>query len=124
MKCKDIELNIEAGKPFAEDKLNRAPIAKSLTEICEILSESGAVLALDGEWGAGKTTFVKMWRQMLEDRGYRTIYFNAWNSDFQEDPFIALMSELNDVFKTSDGFKEVVVSGAKIGLKVLLSAKP
>ncbi len=119
MKCKDIELNIEAGRPFAEDKLNRAPLAKNLTDICETLSESGAVLALDGEWGAGKTTFVRMWRQMLEDNNYRTIYFNAWDSDFQDDPFIALMAELNNVFKTSEGFKDVVVSGAKIGLKMV-----
>lgn len=75
-------------------------------------------MALDGEWGAGKTTFVRMWRQMLEDNNYQTIYFNAWNSDFQDDPFIALMAELNDVFNTSEGFKDVVVSGAKIGLKM------
>lgn len=119
MKCKDIELNIEAGRPFAEDKLSRASLAKNLTDICETLSESGAVLALDGEWGAGKTTFVRMWRQMLEDNNYQTIYFNAWNSDFQDDPFIALMAELNNVFNTSEGFKDVVVSGAKIGLKMV-----
>ena len=56
---------------------------------------------------------------MLEDNSYRTIYFNAWNSDFQDDPFIALMAELNNVFKTSEGFKDVVVSGAKIGLKMV-----
>lgn len=119
MKCKDIELEIRPGEPFAEDKLDRGPIANNLTEICETLSESGAVLALDGEWGAGKTTFVKMWRQMLEDKEYSTIYFNAWDSDFQDDSFIALMSELNHIFKTSVGFKDVVVSGAKIGLKVV-----
>ena len=119
MKCKDIELDIRSGNPFAEDKLDRFHIAKNLTDICETLSESGAVLAIDGEWGAGKTTFVKMWRQMLEDNEYKTIYFNAWNSDFQDDPFIALMSELNHVFKKSDGFKDVVISGAKIGLKVV-----
>lgn len=119
MKCKDIELNIEAGRPFAEDKLSRASLAKNLTDICETLSESGAVLALDGEWGAGKTTFVRMWRQMLEDNNYQTIYFNAWNSDFQDDPFIALMAELNNVFNTFEGFKDVVVSGAKIGLKMV-----
>lgn len=119
MKCKDIELNIKEGNPFAEDKLDRAHIAYNLTGICELLSESGAVLAIDGEWGAGKTTFVKMWKQMLVDKNYTTIYFNAWNSDFQSDPFVALMSELNDVFKASDGFKTVVESGSKIAIRVL-----
>lgn len=119
MKCKEVEIAIKSGKPFSEDKLGRAPLAQNLTEICDALSESGAVIAIDGEWGTGKTTFVKMWRQMLEDDEYQTIYFNAWNSDFEDDPFIALMAELNSVFKASDGFRNVVASGAKIGLKVM-----
>lgn len=119
MKCKDIEIEITTGKPFVGDKLNRQPLAINLTNIAEALSESGAVIAIDGEWGAGKTTFVRMWRQMLEDDGYNTIYFNAWESDFQDDPFIALMAELNYTFGSSDKFKNVVTSSAKIGLKVL-----
>ena len=73
MKCKEVEIEIKSGKPFSEDKLGRAPLAQNLTEICDALSESGAVIAIDGEWGAGKTTFVKMWRQMLEDDEYQTI---------------------------------------------------
>lgn len=119
MKCKDIEIHIDPENPFAEDRLNRQPLASNLTDIANLYANTGAVIALDGEWGAGKTTFVQMWRQMLEKDEYKTIYFNAWNTDFQDDPFIALISELNEVFKKSPTFKNVVVSGAKIGLKVV-----
>lgn len=119
MKCKDIEISVESGNPFAEDRLNRKPLACNLTDIANIYAESGAVIALDGEWGAGKTTFVRMWHQMLLDNSYKSIYFNAWNTDFEDDPFIALMSELNEVFHKSKTFNKVVASGAKIGIKVL-----
>lgn len=118
MKCKDIEISVVSGNPFAEDKLNRQPLAQNLTDIANMYADTGAVIAVDGEWGSGKTTFVRMWHQLLLDRTYKSIYFNAWNTDFQDDPFIAIMSELNEVFKKSKTFRKVVKSGAKIGLKV------
>lgn len=118
MICKDIEIKISKGEPFSNDKLNREPIAKNLTKIANLFSDSGAVISLNGEWGAGKTTFVKMWKQQLTNDGYRCIYFNAWECDFQEDPFVAIMSELYDSFDTTENFKEVITSGTKILTKV------
>ena len=95
--CKDIDIEITSDAPFKEDKLNREQIAPILTTIADVYSDSGAVLAIDGEWGSGKTTFVKMWRQYLINNGYKTLYFNAWETDFIEDPLIALMGELKEV---------------------------
>ena len=95
--CKDNDIIPEAGHPFSEDKLNREPIAQMLTRLIDNLSHSGAVIALDGEWGVGKTTFVRMWKQSLVDSEYRTLYFNAWESDYIDDPLIALLGELKDV---------------------------
>lgn len=118
MKCKDIDISVMSGNPFAEDRLNRQPLAYNLTNIANVYADTGAVIALDGEWGSGKTTFVRMWHQMLLDESYKSIYFNAWNTDFQDDPFIAIMSELDGVFQKSKTFSKVVKSGAKIGLKV------
>lgn len=118
MICKDIEIKISKGEPFSNDKLNREPIAKNLTKIANLFSDSGAVISLNGEWGAGKTTFVKMWKQQLTNDGYRCIYFNAWQCDFQEDPFVAIMSELYEAFDSAEKFKEVITSGTKILTKV------
>lgn len=59
-----------------------------------------------------------MWKQQLTNDGYRCIYFNAWKCDFQEDPFVAIMSELYDSFDSTENFKEVITSGTKILTKV------
>lgn len=119
MKCKDIEIEVIKGNPFVNDKLNRGPLADNLTCIANIYADTGAVIAIDGDWGTGKTTFVRMWRHKLLEDNYKAIYFNAWETDFQDDPFIALMSELNAIFRDSPTFKNIVTSCAKIGLKVM-----
>lgn len=118
MICKDIEIEIPKEAPFTNDRLNRGPIANNLTSLSNLFSDSGAVISLDGEWGAGKTTFVKMWKQQLINDGYRCIYFNAWECDFQEDPFVAIMSELYNSFDSTENFKEVITSGTKILTKI------
>ena len=118
LNCKDIDIEITSDAPFKEDKLNREQIAPILTTIADVYSDSGAVLAIDGEWGSGKTTFVKMWRQYLINNGYKTLYFNAWETDFIEDPLIALMGELKEVVGSNSKFESLVKNIGKIGLSV------
>lgn len=50
MKYKDIEISVASGNPFSEDKLNRQPLAQNLTDIAKMYADTGAVIALDGEW--------------------------------------------------------------------------
>lgn len=115
--CKDIDIPIEPSDPFKEDKLKRAKLAPILTSIADVYANSGAVLAIDGEWGAGKTTFVKMWRQYLTNNGYKTLYFNAWETDFIEDPLIALMGELKEVIGTNSNFETLTKNICRVVLK-------
>lgn len=116
--CKDIEIEIPNDDPFKHDKLKRESVANILTSIIEIYSYSGAVIAIDGEWGSGKTTFIKMWRQYLDNESYKTLYFNAWASDYIEDPLVALMGELNIVFGTNRKLENITKNIYKIGLKI------
>ena len=54
-------------------------------------------MAIDAPWGAGKTTFLKMWtRHLREGRDFSVIEFNAWETDFSADPFVTLSSELTN----------------------------
>lgn len=79
--------------PFSGDRLQRRPDAELLTAIIRD-EPRPAVLSVDAPWGGGKTTFVKMWREYLRAEGYPTVYFNAWETDFVEDPLVSFIGEL------------------------------
>jgi hypothetical protein len=79
------------------------------------------VLALGGEWGSGKTTFVKMWRQHLNNREFKTLYFNAWASDYTEDPLIALIAELSELSADNGTINKIAAGAVRITASVLKS---
>ena len=91
-KCQPIE--IDADNPFKNDALGRKENIENLTQFITSFEQS-IVLCIDGGWGQGKTTFIKMWQQYLKKRNITTIYFNAWESDYTEDALIALIGEIS-----------------------------
>jgi hypothetical protein len=82
----------DEGNSFENCKLGREIYAKSLTSIIRNYKE-GFVLAINNKWGEGKTTFIEMWRDSLKEE-FQSVYFNAWENDFDENASIALMSEM------------------------------
>lgn len=86
--------------PFEKDLLKREQYANVLSQIVKN-SEGSFTLSINAPWGYGKTTFIKMWEASLQNDGYQTIYFNAWESDFVADPMIALIDDIiNGIGKT------------------------
>lgn len=81
--------------PFKEDKLERENEADKLTELFKVV-ENQMVLAINSPWGTGKTTFLNMWKRKLQIEGYSTIFFNCWENDFIEEPFIAFIEEIRN----------------------------
>lgn len=79
--------------PFANDRLERKESAEVLTRIVSQI-EGPCVMALDADWGYGKTTFLNMWTQWLRHEGFPVVAFNAWETDFTRHPLLALTSEL------------------------------
>jgi hypothetical protein len=85
---------IDLKNPFLNDKLKRAYIADNLTQLVKNITNP-FVLSINSPWGTGKTTFVRMWNQKLVNENIPTIYFNAWESDYSEDPIFTFISEIN-----------------------------
>jgi len=57
--------------------------------------KKGLVLNLNGEWGTGKTHFLKqLYTDLSQKNKLPTIYINAWTSDFSKDPLLVIISEL------------------------------
>jgi len=109
MKIKHDDIAIDAENPFLNCKLEREKYADVLTKIVGTYAD-GFVLAINNEWGTGKSTFVKMWRQQLINQEYQTLYFNAWENDFESNPLVALMGELSSLTnkKTEALFKSLI----------------
>ncbi len=78
---------------FADDRLDRRQLAEKLTGYLERLND-GAVIAIDAPWGEGKTWFGQNWNLHLKGEGYKTIYIDAFEQDYIEDPFVLLASEI------------------------------
>ena len=67
MQLRTQEISITKEAPFKEDLLNREECAKILTQIVQH-TEGGFTLSINADWGYGKTTFVKMWEKVLQNR--------------------------------------------------------
>lgn len=113
------EFYINPDNPFENDKLKRKEEAETLTKLVNNYAD-GFVLALNNEWGAGKTTFVKMWQAHLAKEGVQSLYFNAWENDYQDDVLVALLSELKELRDgDKEKFKDVVKRAGPIATGVL-----
>ncbi|WP_179375177.1 KAP family P-loop NTPase fold protein [Winogradskyella wichelsiae] len=111
--------NDEKIDAFLNCKLDRKKYADVLTSIISSYS-NGFVLAIDNKWGTGKTTFVKMWNQQLKNQKYQTLYFNAWENDFQEEVMIALLSELEGLRNKGEETFTTLVEKSTTFLKKIL----
>ncbi len=94
MRLRIAEPEIDKENPFLNDKLNREQSAIVLTQLFHNI-DGPFVLSLNSPWGTGKTTFIKMFRQHLLNNGFPAIYFNAWETDYQDNPLIAFIGEIN-----------------------------
>lgn len=106
---------------FKNDKLGRKSIATNLTNLLKHSSTEtqGLILALNAQWGNGKTTFIKMWKNMLDkENKIPNLYFSVWEEDYTKEPLIAVLGELNRYLTENKiqnkNFNQVVESVQKI----------
>ncbi len=119
------EVEVPEGNPFANDVLNREEPAAILTQLVDSI-DGPCVLAVDAPWGAGKTTFMKMWSQHLRNEGFPVVGFNAWDTDHAEDPFVALVSELTEELsvRRDSSLAQRIKEAKTAAKKVVLRAVP
>lgn len=100
------------------DIFNRKVYGESLFNLINN-TEDELVLALDAPWGEGKSTFIKMWRGLLAEKEVANVYFDAFENDYQQDPLLAISSQLYQLIDKKDDstqaeFKEKALSALKV----------
>ena len=107
---------------FKNDKLKRKDAIENLSHLI-VSTKEAFTLSINADWGAGKTTFVKLWQAHLKkEHQVNSIYFSAWEDDFSKEPLISILGEINnyieDNFKdksdTAQNFEKVKEFGGKV----------
>jgi predicted KAP-like P-loop ATPase len=130
-------LDIPPNNPYVNDLFGRKAFAESLLLLIKNVDD-GIVLCIDAPWGDGKTSFAQMWIADLQQRGIKCIYYDAYEHDYCDDPFISFSAEIISLAETNfSGNKEVqklkedfkskakrigskfITVGARIGAKAL-----
>lgn len=130
------QVDISREEGFSKDKdiFNRKKFGEKLANLFEN-SQEDIVVALDAQWGEGKSTFVKMWQGYVEqhrEKKFKTIYFDAFANDYQKDPFLALTAEMYSLLKdegekkqeefkqkAGDAVKSMTRGALKIGVRAI-----
>ncbi|WP_095128633.1 P-loop NTPase fold protein [Pseudomonas sp. Irchel s3h14] len=89
------ELQFDSGTwPCPQDLLGRHAEIENLSPVL-LSAQSPLVFAVDAPWGGGKTTFFRLWQHYLTNQSKVSLYLNAWESDFAEDPLLPMLSMLD-----------------------------
>lgn len=81
MKLVTPSLVVEDIDGFKNDALQRKSFGEALSNLVS-RSTDELVVSIDGKWGEGKTTFVKMWQGLLKENGVPSIYIDAFQNDY------------------------------------------
>jgi predicted KAP-like P-loop ATPase len=113
---------------FSNDKLKRKIEIENLSSLIASTSEA-FTMSINADWGAGKTTFIKLWKEYLHQvYGINSIYFSAWEDDFSKEPLLSILGEINNyIDENYDSEDEVTKKFDKVknfGAKVLKRGLP
>src|SRR3569833_1036612 len=93
MKINPPRIALDENKPFENALFNREEFAKSLQGLLRNVSDN-LVVFVNAPWGAGKTTFCQMWLAYLRGQKLEVIYYDAFASDYFDDPFVSFSGEI------------------------------
>lgn len=137
MKVYPDPLNFDDLEGFSsgKDLFRRRDFASGMSKIVSSVQDP-LVIAFDGEWGSGKTTFLKMWAGELRRAGHPVILLDAFENDYVDDAFSVLAREVFELIdkntpsdkRIGDAFKKtaanvgalLIQSSAKIGARLLV----
>jgi len=98
MKIKSLPIKIKETDIFKNDSLDRKLEIENLSQLVMSL-DSPFVLSLNSPWGTGKTTFTRLWAAYLRQSERAVVYFNAWETDFSDDPLLSFLGEIDEDFQ-------------------------
>lgn len=117
----EVEVDDYEGFTPEKDIFNLKEFGESLRNLFENV-EDPMVAILDEPWGAGKSTFIKMWCGHMRLHGFPVIYFDAFKHDYSDDAFVAIAGEVvaaaQDLSIPDTTTQEFINNAAQVGAQV------
>ena len=95
-------IKIPEDNPFQYDLLDRKEAVETLTRLIGA-NQGPCVLAVDAPWGAGKTTFLKMWAQYLRNQEFPVVEFQCLGNGFLRGPFYGALRRIDRGYRRRGG---------------------
>ncbi|WP_419921756.1 KAP family P-loop NTPase fold protein [Candidatus Poriferisodalis sp.] len=118
MPLRPTELDVRENDPFADDALNRQAQIEALGYRL-VKEEQAAIISINGGFGTGKSTFLKMLAEHLRSQDVDVQEFNAWQQSHTEDPLVDLVSALAQGTDSTSGLLQLA---REYGLRIVKGA--
>ena len=111
-----------------QDKIGREDIINKISYLVDNLrKDEHFCLALDGEWGSGKTFVMGMLEEKFSKHPeYLIVKYDAWKNNFYSEPLIAILSCVIDAMQERlseiNGFQEAMKAAGKDALDSFLKS--
>ena len=116
-------LEVDPADPHANDALGRK---EDCVMLADLIEESGGpfTLAVDAEWGDGKTVFIRMLEARLAKKGFRCVSFSAWECDFYDESLAPLIAEIGgQASKDTPTLKKKIKTRGKQAVRMLQESR-
>src|SRR6516225_5818391 len=85
-----ISPNSVSDQPTKIDRLGVAPYVSAVAAfLLHPETQLPLTLSVEGEWGSGKSSFMLQLEDQLKAKGGRTVWFNAWRHDKEDELWAA-----------------------------------
>ncbi|MFQ5561671.1 MAG: P-loop NTPase fold protein, partial [Nitrospinota bacterium] len=107
------ETRIHTDEATDTDSLGRDKYAEALADIAATC-DSPLVIGLYGTWGMGKTSLMKLIEKKLDTKKNKTVWFDPWQHQFDENLALSLLHTVVDTFNMGGEGKKIltVIAGA------------
>ncbi len=105
-------------EPAEEDELGFASYVEAVkTFVTSDSTEPPLTISIEGEWGSGKSSFMKQLKSSLDDDNRVTVEFNPWKHEKQEAVWAAFALKFLEDIREEATFCEGVVNRGKLWRK-------
>ena len=100
---------VEVSEPFEHDRLDRRRRVEALCRLI-VRVDSAAVVAVNGQFGSGKSVFLKMCAAQLRGQEVAVAEFNAWQQSHTREPLVDLVSALTGATSVGERLRGIAVN--------------